>query len=66
MADIAQQLNLYNFEDKEYAESRYVLTSPRSLMACDMLGVKVLLMFSLLNPDVIDPIKITLITLRLL
>ncbi|XP_067933775.1 coiled-coil domain-containing protein 177-like [Watersipora subatra] len=33
-------LNLYNFEDDDYAESKYVLTSPRSLQSCDMLGVK--------------------------
>lgn len=39
--DDATQLNLYNFEDEEFAESRYVLTSPRSLMACDMLTIKV-------------------------
>ena len=36
------ELNLYNFEDEENAGSRYVLTSPRSLQSCDMLGVKVL------------------------
>jgi len=35
------EINLYNFEDDEFAESPYVLTSPRSLQACDMLGVKV-------------------------
>ncbi|KAF6022633.1 hypothetical protein EB796_019060 [Bugula neritina] len=34
------EINLYNFEDDEFAESPYVLTSPRSLQACDMLGVK--------------------------
>ena len=56
MADIAQQLNLYNFEDEEYAESRYVLTSPRSLMACDMLGVKVLLVLLFLNPMSLIPL----------
>lgn len=36
------ELNLYNFEDEENEGSRYVLTSPRSLQSCDMLGVKVL------------------------
>ena len=58
MADIAQQLNLYNFEDEEYAESRYVLTSPRSLMACDMLGVKVLLVLPFLNPMSLIPLQL--------
>lgn len=40
--DIAlPELNLYNFEEDEYVGSKYVLTSPRSLEACDMLNVKV-------------------------
>lgn len=34
-------MNLYNFEDEEFNGSKYVLTSPRSLQACDILGVKV-------------------------
>ncbi|KAF6016643.1 hypothetical protein EB796_025045 [Bugula neritina] len=34
------ELNLYNFEEEEFADSKYVLTSPRSLEACDMLNVK--------------------------
>ncbi|ESP01927.1 hypothetical protein LOTGIDRAFT_238101 [Lottia gigantea] len=33
-------LDLYNFEDNQYEESKYVLTSPRSLEACSQLGVK--------------------------
>ena len=37
-----EELNLYNFEDEEFAGSQYVLTSPRSLEACDMLSVKVI------------------------
>jgi hypothetical protein len=35
------ELNLYNFEEEEFSGSKYVLTSPRSLEACDMLSVKV-------------------------
>ena len=35
------ELNLYNFEEDEFVGSKYVLTSPRSLEACDMLNVKV-------------------------
>ena len=34
-------MNLFNFEDEEFSERKYVLTSPRSLQACDALGVKV-------------------------
>jgi len=37
------ELNLYNFEDEEYCDSRYVLTSPRSLQACDMLSIQVMM-----------------------
>ena len=39
--DHIPELNLYNFEENEFADSKYVLTSPRSLEACDMLNVKV-------------------------
>ncbi|XP_067929805.1 apical junction molecule-like [Watersipora subatra] len=39
-AKVLPELNLYNFEEDEFAGSKYVLTSPRSLEACDMLGVK--------------------------
>ncbi|KAK6166568.1 hypothetical protein SNE40_023225 [Patella caerulea] len=34
------KLHLYNFEDGQYEESKYVLTSPRSLEACARLDVK--------------------------
>ena len=39
--NILPELNLYNFEEDEFVGSKYVLTSPRSLEACDMLNVKV-------------------------
>lgn len=39
--DVLSGLNLYNFEEEEYVNSKYVLTSPRSLEACDMLSIKV-------------------------
>ena len=35
------QINLYNFEDPQFEDSRYVMTSPRSLEACSRLGIKV-------------------------
>ena len=35
------ELNLYNFEEEDFAGSKYVLTSPRSLESCDMLNIKV-------------------------
>jgi len=35
------RINLMNFEDPQFEEGKYVLTSPRSLEACSRLGVKV-------------------------
>ena len=35
------KMDLMNFEDPEFEDSKYVLTSPRSLEACSRLGVKV-------------------------
>ena len=42
MATVFQtpQLNLYNFDKPEAQDSRYVLTSPRSLEACSRLHIK--------------------------
>lgn len=37
----APQINLFNFEDPKFEDSKYVLTSPRSLEACARVGVKV-------------------------
>lgn len=34
------QINLFNFEDPKFEDSKYVLTSPRSLEACARVGVK--------------------------
>ena len=34
-------LHLDNFDDPQYADCRYILTSPRSLHACKHLGLKV-------------------------
>jgi hypothetical protein len=36
-------INLFNFEDPKFEDSKYVLTSPRSLEACARVGVKVIL-----------------------
>lgn len=36
----ALQINLFNFEDPKFEDSKYVLTSPRSLEACARVGVK--------------------------
>lgn len=36
----APQINLFNFEDPKFEDSKYVLTSPRSLEACARVGVK--------------------------
>lgn len=36
-----ESINLLNFEQPRFRESRYVLTSPRSLRACANLGLKV-------------------------
>ncbi|XP_062613250.1 coiled-coil domain-containing protein 177-like isoform X2 [Saccostrea cucullata] len=33
-------INLFNFEDPKFEDSKYVLTSPRSLEACARVGVK--------------------------
>lgn len=35
-------IDIENFDRKEFKDSRYVLTSPRSLVACENLGVKVI------------------------
>ena len=42
MAILAEEkrLNLYNFDKPDAENSRYVLTSPRSLEACSRLKVK--------------------------
>ena len=42
------KMDLMNFEDPEFEDSKYVLTSPRSLEACSRLGVKV--SYQSLNP----------------
>ena len=36
-----QKIDLYNFEHSDFANSKYVLTSPRSLEACSRLNIKV-------------------------
>ncbi|KAL8622798.1 hypothetical protein ACOMHN_026919 [Nucella lapillus] len=38
--DSVDKIDLYNFEDPKFENSRYVLTSPRSLEACSRLSVK--------------------------
>lgn len=35
------KIDLYNFDHIDFADSKYVLTSPRSLEACARLGIKV-------------------------
>lgn len=35
------KIDLYNFDHIDFADSKYVLTSPRSLEACARLNVKV-------------------------
>ena len=35
------KIDLMNFEDPQFEEGKYVLTSPRSLEACSRLSVKV-------------------------
>ncbi|XP_013398820.1 coiled-coil domain-containing protein 177 isoform X4 [Lingula anatina] len=35
-----EMIDLYNFEDPKFEDSRYVMTSPRSLEACSRLGIK--------------------------
>lgn len=34
-------INLLNFEDPQFEDSKYILTSPRSLEACSRLNIKV-------------------------
>ena len=34
-------INIDNFEQAEFKDSKFVLTSPRSLLACEHLGIKV-------------------------
>lgn len=41
----APQINLFNFEDPKFEDSKYVLTSPRSLEACARVGVKVFIYY---------------------
>lgn len=36
------KIDLYNFDHIDFADSKYVLTSPRSLEACARLNIKVL------------------------
>lgn len=38
-------INLFNFEDPRFEDSKYILTSPRSLEACSRLNIKVCLAF---------------------
>ena len=40
-AESVEKIDLYNFEEPRFENSRYVLTSPRSLEACSRLNVKV-------------------------
>ncbi len=35
------KIDLYNFDHIDFADSKYVLTSPRSLQACARLNIKV-------------------------
>ena len=35
------KIDLYNFDHVDFADSKYVLTSPRSLEACARLNIKV-------------------------
>jgi len=35
------EIDIYNFEDPQFANSKYVLTSPKSLEACCRLNTKV-------------------------
>jgi hypothetical protein len=35
------KIDLYNFDHIDFADSKYVLTSPRSLEACSRLNIKV-------------------------
>ena len=48
------KISLFNFEDPKFEDSKYVLTSPRSLEACARVGVKV--------GCVINEILVTLLT----
>ena len=36
-----QYINIENFENPQFKDSKWVLTSPRSLLACDNLGIQV-------------------------
>ncbi len=40
ISDEQLNINIENFENPEFKDSKYVLTSPRSLQACDKLGIK--------------------------
>ena len=42
LEDLKIHIDFFNFEDPVYEDSKYVLTSPRSLEACAKVGVKVL------------------------
>jgi hypothetical protein len=41
------KIDLMNFEDPQFEDGKYVLTSPRSLEACSRLGVKVKKLFKI-------------------
>ncbi len=41
LAEPLPTLDLFNFDRPEYEDSKYVLTSPRSLEACSRLSIKV-------------------------
>jgi len=46
--DQMPRIDLMNFEDPQFEEGKYVLTSPRSLEACSRLGAKVGRSYSLM------------------
>jgi hypothetical protein len=39
--ETSKNINIDNFELPDFEDSKYVLTSPRSLIACENLGIKV-------------------------
>jgi hypothetical protein len=39
-------ISIENFDDPLFKDSKYILTSPRSLLACEQLGIKVKFLFS--------------------
>jgi hypothetical protein len=46
------KIDLYNFDHIDFADSKYVLTSPRSLEACSRLDIKVLIKIFYLDYDI--------------